>query len=106
VDASGAWTGTWKVTGGNVLGSGAATMQLSEQGTTLTGPVSLMGTPCLTAAQLVATISPAGAFSGTLNETGVMATITGQVTGNTMTATVTNTGSACLNESGAISLVR
>jgi hypothetical protein len=105
LDASGSWTGTWKSTSSNIAASGIATMQLVQQGTSLSGEVSLEGTPCLSAAQLAATIS-GGAFTGTLTDGTTVATIAGQVTGSSMTGTLANTGTSCLNATGAFSLTR
>jgi hypothetical protein len=105
IDASGAWSGSWEATTPGIVASGVATMQLAQQGATLSGSVSLMNTPCLPAAQLAATLA-GGAFTGTLTDGSTVATITGQVVGNSMTGTVSNTGASCGDASGTFSLTR
>jgi len=93
-------TGTWSVTVTSQAfnASGTATIQLQQNGNSVTGSASLTGTPCATSAPLTGTISGSD-LSFQLSENGQVVTLTGTVNSSltSMSGTYSAPSGGCTN---------
>ncbi len=91
---SGIWNGQWANQTPDTA-TGTFSVQLIQQGSTLTGNISIVGTPCLTGGSVTGTINGSAINFGVV-EGQVTVNYTGTITGsNTMSGTyATNCGNA------------
>jgi hypothetical protein len=102
----GIWTGSWQTVGGGATELGTLTMQLSVQGSVVSGPASFAGEPCFAAAELNATVAAGDGFYGTVVEGASTADVKVQITGDVMTGSFSIFAGQCLGFEGTFNATR
>jgi hypothetical protein len=103
VDAAGTWTGPWTTDAAGI--SGTVTLQIAQQGATLSGTVAFANEPCFAMSTLTATLS-GESFSGSLANGAQTATLTGSIAGDSMTGTATATAGSCMGDTATFTATR